>query len=53
MIPASTSGAGVVDTTDLGVSFSTGIAYIVTTGIADNDTGAPAANAYVVSFYYK
>ncbi|BBC00198.1 hypothetical protein [Bradyrhizobium elkanii] len=53
MIPASTSGAGVVDTTDLGVSFSTGITYIVTTGIADNDTGAPAANAYVVSFYYK
>jgi len=53
MIPASTSGAGVVDSTDIGTVHATGITYIVTTGIADADTAAPAANAYVVTFYYK
>lgn len=53
MIPASTSGAGIVDTTDLGVVHSTGITYIVTTGIADSDTTAPAASTYVVTMYYK
>jgi hypothetical protein len=53
MIPASTSGAGVVDSTDIGTVHATGITYIVTTGIADADTTAPAASAYVVTFYYK
>jgi hypothetical protein len=53
MIPASTSGAGIVATTDLGVVHSTGITYTVTTGIADADTGVPAAGAYVVTMYYK
>lgn len=54
MIPASSSGgAGIVDTTDLGVVHATGITYTVTTGIADADTAAPAASAYIVTMYYK
>lgn len=53
MIPASTSGAGIMDTTDVGTVHATGITYIVTTGIADADTTAPAASAYVVTMFYK
>ncbi len=54
MIPAATTnGAGIVDTTDIGAAYSTGITYCLTTGIADNDTGAPAASTYLVTFYYK
>lgn len=54
MIPAATAGgAGIVDTTDVGVAHATGITYTVTTGIADNDTGAPAATTYVVTVLYK
>lgn len=54
MIPAaSAGGAGVVDSTDVGVAHATGITYIVTTGIADTDTTAPAASAYIVTMYYK
>ena len=53
MIPASASGAGIVDTTDLGIEHATGITYVVTTGIADADTAAPAADAYVVTMFYK
>lgn len=53
MIPANASGAGIVDTTDIGVPHSTGITYTVTTGIADADTGTPAANAYIVTVFYK
>lgn len=37
----------------LGVAFSTGIVVAATTGIADNDTGAPAANAVIVNCTYK
>lgn len=53
MIPANASGAGIVDTTDVGTVHATGITYTVTTGIADADTGTPAANAYVVTMFYK
>jgi hypothetical protein len=53
MIPASTSGAGIVDTTDMGAVHSTGITYTVTTGIADADTAAPAASTYIVTMFYK
>jgi len=35
------------------VSFSTAISAAVTTGLADNDTGAPAANACIVNIFYK
>lgn len=53
MIPANTSGAGFVAISSIGRKFATGITYIVTTGIADNDTGAPAASAYIVNMNYK
>lgn len=36
-----------------GVSFANGITFAATTALADNDTGAPAANAVVVSCAYK
>lgn len=54
MIPGNTSGgAGILDTTDLGVPHSTGITFIVTTGIGDADATAPAANTYIVTMFYK
>lgn len=53
MIPASTSGAGFILPIGVGVAYSTAITACVTTGFADNDTTAPAANAYQISFYYK
>jgi len=36
-----------------GIAFSSGITIAATTGIADSDTGAPAANAVVVNCYFK
>lgn len=55
MIPAATAGgAGIADWYgDIGVAHATGITFIVTTGIADADTAAPAANAYIVTVFYK
>mgnify|MGYP001237831930 CR=1 FL=1 len=43
-IPASTTGAGFMLSIPDGVNFTTGIAYATTTGAADADTGAVAAN---------
>lgn len=43
-IPASATGAGFSIDLGPGFDFSTGIAYAVTTGAADSDTGAVAAN---------
>lgn len=37
----------------LGLEFTTAISIAATTGLADNDTGAPAANDVVVSVYFK
>lgn len=55
MIPAATAGgAGIADLYgDIGVAHATGITFIVTTGIADADTTAPAASAYIVTVFYK
>lgn len=36
-----------------GVKFDTAITVAATTGIADNDTGAPAANDVLVNIFYK
>jgi hypothetical protein len=36
-----------------GVDFTSGIAVRATTGVADNDTGAPAANDVIVNIFYK
>lgn len=36
-----------------GLTFSTALSMAATTGLADNDTGAPGANDVIVSAYYK
>jgi hypothetical protein len=36
-----------------GINFSTAICVAATTGLADNDTGAPAANDCIVNVFYK
>jgi hypothetical protein len=36
-----------------GINFSTAICVAATTGIADNDTGAPSANDCIVNVFYK
>lgn len=53
-IPANTAGAGfVLDTGGMGIAFSLGIGYALTTGVTDADTGAVAANEIVVNILYK
>lgn len=57
MIPAASTAANGAGSNiafgDVGVDFSTGITYCVTTGIADNDTTAPAASTYLVNLDWK
>lgn len=36
-----------------GIKFSTAICAAATTGVADNDTGAPGANEVLVNIFYK
>jgi hypothetical protein len=36
-----------------GIGFSTAICIAATTGVADNDTGAPAANDVIMNVFYK
>jgi hypothetical protein len=50
MIPATTS---VPLKTTNGDAYGAGITVCVTTGYADSDTGAPAANEYIVDVHYK
>lgn len=51
-IPASTTGAGFMIPIPNGVAFTTGIAYATTTGAADSDTAAVAANEIFVWMGY-
>ena len=54
MIPGATSGgAGFTIVSANGRTYSTGITLVVTTGIADNDVGIPAASTYIVNVHYK
>jgi hypothetical protein len=53
MIPADTTGNGFVVPIPAGVEFTTGIAYGLTTGSADNDTGTVAAGEIIVNVWYK
>lgn len=57
MIPAASTaanGAGSnISFGPVGVAFGTGITYCVTTGIADNDTTAPAASTFLVNLDYQ
>ncbi len=52
-IPGNTAGAGLTINFGAGAEFTTGIAFALTTGAADSDTGAVAANEIVVSCGYK
>jgi hypothetical protein len=36
-----------------GIDFTTGISARATTGVADNDTGAPSANDVIVNILYR
>jgi hypothetical protein len=47
-----TDGAGVTFSLPMGIAFATAITIACTTGVADNDAGAPAANAMIVSGAY-
>lgn len=53
-IPGNTSDdvAGLFSST-MGIEFGTAICVAATTGIADADTGAPAANDVLVNIFYK
>jgi hypothetical protein len=51
-IPASATGAGFTWNPQGGLDFSTGIAYAVTTGATDADTGAVAANEIFLGISY-
>lgn len=50
---ADSDGAGFTLSIANGIAFSTAITIAGTTGVADNDTGAPAANALVVNLGYN
>ncbi len=55
MIPfgTSSSGGGFVTPNINGDIYVNGVTMCVTTGIADNDTGAPAATTYIVNVHWK
>jgi hypothetical protein len=54
-IPANATDhiAGVFNVGGLGIEFTTGISVGASTGIADADTGAPAANDVLVNIFFK
>jgi hypothetical protein len=45
--------SGMLNAGGHGIAFSTAITVAATTGFADNDTGAPAANDVFVNIFYK
>lgn len=49
---ADSDGAGFIWNNEIGFAFGTAISAAVTTGVADNDTGAPGANDCVVMVGY-
>lgn len=52
-IPGNTAGAGSnVPIPSVGISLATGLAFAITTGIADSDTGAVALNEITVNLDY-
>jgi hypothetical protein len=54
-IPGNTSDdiAGSFGPGGIGITFDTAITVAATTGVADADTGAPAANDVIVNVFYK
>jgi hypothetical protein len=53
VIPGSATGAGNKIEITVGMAFSTAITFRITSAIADNSTGAIAANEVLVSYCYK
>lgn len=54
LIPGNTAGAGTnIPIPDCGIALGTGISFALTTGVADSDTGAVAANEIVINIGYK
>lgn len=53
IIPASTSGAGLSSSWDLGIAFTTGISICVTSGYAQTDTTNATASALIVNVGFK
>ena len=51
-IPVAAGAAANVEFSN-GIAFGTAISAAVTTGLADNDTGAPAANDFIINILYK
>jgi len=49
---ADSDGSGFVWNNEIGFAFGTAITVACTTGVADNDTGAPGANACIVNVGY-
>jgi hypothetical protein len=53
-IPAAASGTVAANALGAhGITFDTAISVAATTGLADNDTGAPGANEVIVALFYK
>ena len=51
LIPGNTAGAGTnIVLPSEGANFTTGIAFAITTGAADSDTGAVAANEIIINY---
>lgn len=56
IIPAASTAANGEDASHpfpFGIRFELGIGYCVTTGIADNDTTAPAASTFIVNIDWR
>jgi hypothetical protein len=45
--------SGLFNNGGMGIAFDTAISVAATTGVADNDTGAPSANDVIVNIFYK
>ena len=52
VVPSAATGGGITTTWNVGMAFSTAITFRITTGAADNDTGALTANEVLVSYCY-
>jgi hypothetical protein len=51
-IPVPAEGGANVEFS-MGIPFDTAISVAVTTGVGDDDTGAPAANSFICNIFYK
>jgi hypothetical protein len=51
-IPAGSAGAGFIDDTGLGQAYSVGIAFAITSGFADNTSGAVGSGVISVTILY-